>query len=95
MVDESRVVQAIYSSIDRTNETREPNQQIEKSPQTLLAGVEGGLDSLGFVTLSVAVEEEVEQQFGRQIVIIDLLEAEPQERLTISTLGAMIARQLA
>ena len=61
----------------------------------MLAGEEGGLDSLGFVTLSVAVEEEVEREFGRQVVIIDLLDAEPQDRLTVSGLGAMIARHLA
>ncbi len=71
--------QVLYPVIDEMNPLRPPDQQLEKSPQTVLYGSEAVLDSMGLVTFIVSVEDRIE----------DLTEV----RLTLASEKAMSRRQ--
>lgn len=70
------VLRAIYDAIDEINETAGPHEAVEKSPDAVLLGETGQLDSLGFVTLIASVEENVEQAFNVTINVMDAVTLE-------------------
>lgn len=65
------VLQAIYAAIRRANALRPPDQQLACDEMTALYGPEGGLDSLGLVSLILDVEEAVNAQAGTSLVLAD------------------------
>lgn len=65
------VTTAINAAIDGINRQRSVGEQLAKSEATVLSGAEAVLDSLGLVTLIVAVEQQVETGCGRQISLTD------------------------
>lgn len=70
-VDRDQILNLIYNSIDALNEQFARNNWLEKSPQTLLSGTGGALDSLGFVNLVANIEEKVEGEFGIGLSLTD------------------------
>jgi acyl carrier protein len=66
----------IYESLDEVNEQLPNDQRIQKSPDTILVGRTGGLDSLGFVNFVASVEEKCAQKYG---VTLSLTETSSQE----------------
>ncbi len=56
---QGEVTAAIYRAIDEINEQRPASKQVEKAPDTVLFGREGGLDSLSLVNLLVAIEKHL------------------------------------
>jgi acyl carrier protein len=71
MKTEERVVKAIFSAIDEVNLQLPTEKRLEKSIKTALLEGSGKLDSLGIVNLIVAAEQNVEQEFGIPINLID------------------------
>lgn len=71
MSDTSNVLQAVYAALDQLNRQRPADRRLAKEPTTLLLGPEGQLDSLGLVTFIVAVEEQIEDLFGRRVSLTD------------------------
>ena len=65
------VLTAVYTAVDRLNETRTPERRIPKSPETRLLGSDGLLDSLGAVNLIVETEIAVEEQLGKTVNLGD------------------------
>ena len=62
----------VYSAIDEVNaQSAEGATVIRKTPDTRLLGGEGGLDSLTFVNLVVAIEEQVQTNLGQSIILVD------------------------
>lgn len=66
-----KVIQLIFNVIDEVNEELPESSRLEKSPDTVLFGESGKLDSLGLVNLIVAVEESLEGEFGEPISLSD------------------------
>ncbi len=71
MIDTEKVLQAIYSAVDEINELREKDAQVEKSTDTVLYGPSGNLDSIALVNLVVAIEQNIEEEFGLPIILAD------------------------
>jgi len=71
MAARERVLQTIARAIGQLNQTRPAPQRIGTAPETALLGEGGSVDSLGFVNLVVAVEEEIEEEFGVAVSIAD------------------------
>lgn len=71
MTTEERVVRAIFSAIDEVNIQLPREQRLEKSIRAGLLDGSGKLDSLGMVNLIVAAEQNVEQEFGIPISLIN------------------------
>lgn len=71
MIDKDQLLKAIYEAIDEVNQQFPVDQHLEKALQTSLLGGKSKLDSLGFVTLVVAIEQKVEENLGAVINITD------------------------
>jgi acyl carrier protein len=54
----------IYESLEEVNEQLPDDQRIQKSPDAILVGGAGGLDSLGFVNFIALVEEKCAHRYG-------------------------------
>jgi acyl carrier protein len=67
MDNAARLLKAIYDGIDDYNMDIPESDQLEKAPVTILFDSEGKLDSVGFVTLSVAIENRILKEFGQAI----------------------------
>jgi acyl carrier protein len=93
MTTNERILQAIYRAVDEVNESLPAQRRLAKSPDTVLFGRAGTLDSLGLVNLIVAAEREVQEEFGASIALAD--EKAMSERnspfQSIATLAAYIA----
>ena len=68
---------------------------ISASSETLLFGL-GGLDSLDLVNLIVAIEEKIENQTGKVIVLVneETLEMKDTPFKTVATLSAFLQNTL-
>lgn len=89
MTRRERVVQAIFSAVDEVNEQLLKEEQLKKSIDTVLFGRSGKLDSLGLVTLIVAIEQKIEEQFGVTITIADD-KAMSQKDSPFKTIGTLV-----
>ena len=75
----------IYQSLDEVNEQLPSDQRIQKSPDTILVGRAGGLDSLGFVNFVALVEEKCAHQYG---ITVSLMEASSSGDAALENVGA-------
>lgn len=66
-----RAVELIYQAVDEINPTLPANARVAKSPETVLYGPGGALDSLGLVNLVVAVEEALANETGLLLTLAD------------------------
>jgi acyl carrier protein len=80
----------IYDGIDEVNSSPETRETIEKSPETVLIGEGGSLDSLGFVTLAVEIEGHVERKFKKTITLMEVVEVTDECPLTVARLADFI-----
>jgi len=86
-----QITRMIYDAIGEVNEMLGADQAIEKSPDTVLIGETGTLDSVSFVTLAVAVEENVERIFNKAISVFDVIEGSERSQWTVGTLARSVA----
>ena len=66
-----KLFQIIYEVIDETNAGRPPGCQLEKSPEEVIFGRNGKLDSLGLVHSIVAVEDPLRDELVTSITLAD------------------------
>lgn len=59
----------IYPVVDEMQDTVNDGGQLLKTPETPLLGAGSALDSLGLVSLIIAIEERIEKQLGRSITL--------------------------
>ena len=71
MSDKQTVIESIYTAIDEFNAVAEEPRHLEKSPETILFGKDGRLDSLGLVSLIVEIEGQVQTDFDTTITLAD------------------------
>jgi D-alanine--poly(phosphoribitol) ligase subunit 2 len=69
MID--RILPLILAAAREMNEQLENKIPLENGPEAPLFGAQGVLDSLGLVTLLVAVEQAIEEAFGIPLVLAD------------------------
>jgi acyl carrier protein len=65
------ILDAVYAGIDQVNRQNPGSKQIKKAPDTPLYGSASDLDSLGLISLVVAVEQTVEQKLNTPITLVD------------------------
>ena len=70
-VNQQVLTAIIYDAIDGLNRQLPRDAQLTKSPETVLAGAGGHLDSLGLITLLVSVEESLQAKLGIQLAVLD------------------------
>jgi len=63
----------VNSAIDCVNEVLPDDEELSKEKNTVLLGQDGQLDSMGFVNLVAAIEDQLEKQLGITSVLVDEL----------------------
>ncbi len=89
-----QILQIIYDAIDEVNLSLNPNQSLEKFPETVLVGESGNLDSLGVVNLLVVVEENIARIFGEDIGLLEPILSTEGRKWTVATLASCIAEMI-
>lgn len=64
------ILSLVYAAIDDVN-AQAGETVIEKNPEAALLGGDKGVDSLTFVNLVVAIEEQVQSALKKSIVLVD------------------------
>lgn len=84
MVDRAAVLEAVFAAVDQANEALSSTDRIARHEDERILGDGSTLDSLGFVSLVVAVEGEVQRRFGASPL---LTEAIGDPDIPVGTLG--------
>ena len=91
--NQERILQAIYNAVDEVNEQLPKGKKLDKASDTVLFGRPGKLDSLSLVSLIVAVEQNIHDEFGTDVTLADdrALSQRNSPFRTIATLSEYIA----
>jgi acyl carrier protein len=86
----------VYAAIDEVNAQSANGVDIVKAPEARLLG-DQGVDSLTFVNLVVAVEEQIQNGLGKSVVLVDEDSMSLQEHpfRTVGTLADYVAKVVA
>jgi hypothetical protein len=77
----------VYDAIDIVNQQLPAARRLAKSPDTVIAGTGGPLDSLGIINFVVTLEDKVSEAIGTPIQLLDLEML--TERSPFHTVGAL------
>jgi acyl carrier protein len=87
----------IYLAMDEVDPQTTEGAPVEKNAEARLLGSDQGVDSLTFVNLVVAIEEQIQKKMGKSVVLVDegnmALEEHPFR--TIGTLASYIEKIVA
>ncbi|MEM8935004.1 MAG: hypothetical protein AAGC77_01195 [Pseudomonadota bacterium] len=67
--DKQTALNAIYAAIDEINETLEDGQRLDKSPNEIIFGDGGKVDSVGLVNLVMATEQQLYDLAGQEVLL--------------------------
>mgnify|MGYP000911250347 CR=1 FL=1 len=65
------IIQAVYQAIDEVNPLLSREMKLDKTPDTVILGEGGKLDSMGLVNLIVAVEDKMRSNLGYEVALSD------------------------
>ena len=65
------IYKSIYKSIDEVNSQMSKDEQLIKSPDTVLYGESSSIDSIGLINIIVTVEQNIEDDFEKSITLAD------------------------
>jgi acyl carrier protein len=80
------------SSIDRLNELLPTGDALPKDRTVVLLGPGAKLDSMGFVNLLVAIEDELNKRHGITTALATMVSVDGQNAYTIGDLQALLIR---
>jgi acyl carrier protein len=87
MTNRSSILNAVRIAVQKTNEALPIDKKIGSSESDCIIGTDAKIDSLGFVTLMVAVEKEVEAAIGSCPSLVEELS---DSSAGVTTLGQLI-----
>jgi D-alanine--poly(phosphoribitol) ligase subunit 2 len=82
------IINIVINSVESLNQLLDKKVPIELGESTPLYGSSGVLDSLALVNLIVSVEEDIEDEFGVEIILANE-KAMSQRRSPFSTVGSL------
>lgn len=90
------ILAMVYSAIDEIEPTTADGALLAKAPDARLLGSDSGVDSLTFVNLIVALEEQIRRKLGKSVVLVDEdnMAADEHPFRTIGTLAEYVERLL-
>lgn len=92
MTNQERVEKAVAAALEQVNELLPEESRLEAHSETVLLGPSGRLDSMGLINLVVALEENLEREFQRQVQLADELSRENESDNPFTTVASLIAR---
>ena len=86
------ILRLVYAAIDEVNAQTVNGAPVEKSRETALLGGDQGMDSLTFVNLIVALEEQIQTHLGQSVVLVDenSMSLQQQPFRTVGTLAQYV-----
>ena len=87
-MSDNSILAKVYDAVDLINNQNE-GLIIGKSPKTVLFGNGGILDSLGLVNLIIAIEQNIEDEYGISLALADE-RAMSQKHSPFRTLGSLV-----
>jgi acyl carrier protein len=93
MADRERILQAVYRAVDELNKQLPKGVAVNKSPDAVLYGKTGKLESIDVVTLIMEVEDQIKAEIGQSITIADdrAMSRENSPFLTVGSLTDYVA----
>jgi acyl carrier protein len=89
-----KILGLVYAAIDDVEARSSNGSLVEKTPDAPLLGSDQGVDSLTFVNLVVAIEEQIHQVMGKSVLLVDedsmAIHEHPFQ--TVGTLAAYVER---
>ena len=67
----TNITELVYRAIDEVNEQASNGVSIQKTPDAPLLGGDHGVDSLMFVNLVVAIEDQIQRNLSKSVVLVD------------------------
>ena len=89
MDNKQNVIPIVSSVVVEFNENLERKIPVERGLDAPLYGREGGLDSLGFVSFVVAVEQAIDDELGFSVTLADK-KAMSQRNSPFRTIGTLV-----
>jgi acyl carrier protein len=92
VIDYERALAIVYDAVDAVNRQLPPARRLRKSPETVIVGTGGALDSLALINFVLTVEEKVGDAARTTVRLLEedmLVEHSPFR--TIETLTRYIA----
>ena len=83
-----RIFRALVRVVDQLNRELPPEQRLTRTPETVVFGRGGRLDSLGLVNFLVLAEQQLQDEFNVHLSLADE-RAMSQERSPFRTLTSM------
>jgi acyl carrier protein len=90
MATMDRTYKVLFSAIEQLNDELPPKQKLSKTPETVVFGHGGKLDSLALVNFLMLTEQKLEDEFNFPISLADE-RAMSQEHSPFRTLATMAA----
>ena len=85
-----RIRGAVYDTIVAVHQMYAVDRPVEVNDQLILLGTNASLDSMGFVNFIVALEEELEREFGRALNLAELINLTTDDGTSVATVGDLI-----
>lgn len=92
-MEKKRIMEVIFSAVDEVNAASLTGKSLEKSVDTVLSGIGGNLDSLGLISLIVAVEQKMDEELGITLPLVDeniLSQILSEDSNPFKTIGTLI-----
>ena len=70
-MDHERALRIVYEAIDVVNQQLPAARRLRKSPNTVIIGAGGALDSLGVVNFVITLEDKVAEAIGTTVQLLD------------------------
>ena len=92
-MNKEKIMEIIYSAMDQVNAMLEDKDQLQKSPDTVIMGNGGKLDSLGLINFVVGLEQQFQQDAGIELSLADQMMNASDSGVfsTVDSLAAFIA----
>jgi acyl carrier protein len=65
------ILAIVYAALDDIDAQSLQEKPVEKTAEAPLLGSDGGVDSLTIVNLVVAIEERIQTEMGKTVVLVD------------------------
>jgi len=88
------ILRLVQTAIDNVNAQCDDGVRLEKTPDTDLLGSDQGVNSLTFVNLIVAIENEILNRLGKSVVLVDedSMALQEQPFRTVGTLADYVEK---
>lgn len=89
MEEKKKIIQVIFDVVDDFNEQLSEDLPLEKSVDTALLGKSSVIDSLALVSLIIATEQKLQEEFGLSITLVNE-NAMSEEHSPFKTIGTLV-----